>query len=50
VSDSYILRAIHTIVNKEAVGGNQAARDKTAVDAAATSIACLVSSTIVTSF
>jgi len=49
VSDSYILIANQIMVRIEAVGGNQAAIVKTAVDAAATSSTCLVSSTIISS-
>ena len=36
----------HTIVNKLAKGGNQAARDMKPVEAATTSITCLPSSVI----
>ena len=39
----------HTIVNKDAVGGNQAANAKTPVEAAATSTTSLPSSTVIVS-
>jgi hypothetical protein len=45
VSDSYILIPSQTIVNKEAIGGNQAAKVITAVEAAAISTTSLVEST-----
>ena len=41
VSDSYILMPSQTIVNKEAIGGSQAAKVITAVDAAAMSTTSL---------
>ena len=49
MSDSQIRSPIQMIVNNEAIGGNQAAKDNTPVDTAAMSIISLVSSTMIKS-
>ena len=50
MSDSQILSPSQTIVNIEAVGGSQEARDNTAVDAATTSKVSLVVASIISYF
>ena len=51
VLDSYILMPNHIIVNKLAVGGNQAAKESMPVDAASTSsVSFDCSSSIISSF
>jgi len=49
VGDSQIRKPNHTIVNRLATGGNQAAKDISPVDAASTSTASFVSLVMVMS-